>query len=193
MIELLFAVQNCPVTAAVVSSILVFIFTSLLFLTIGIFIGYFIHKHKFPIKTLSTPGLDKPSHTTTPPTNKHHVDQPNLKSSAKSIANPGLSEKKHAQITSSSAQLSHDQQQPTFPAPNYAPIHAKVEEHVQGFGMKKCEAYGLSSSSQSAVNINATTALAAQAGGQSTLVSRPEEHNYSPVQVISDNYVAFHK
>lgn len=97
------------------------------------------------------------------------------------------------QTASSSAQLSHDQQQPTFPAPDYAPIHAKVEEHVQGFGMKKCEAYGLSSSSQSAVNINATTALAAQAGGQSTVVSRPEEHDYSPVQVISDNYVAFHK
>ena len=135
-------------TAAVVSSIVVFTFTSLIFLTIGIFIGYFVQKHKFiaNLKSSSTP--DKPAHSTPP-------------------------------------RVPHDQ--PTVSAPEYAPIHAKgtlIEEHVQGFGMKKCEAYALSSNA-----MNTTVTL----GGQS-MASRPEEHAYSPVQVSSNsNYVSFHK
>ena len=51
-------------------------------------------------------------------------------------------------------------------APEYAPIHVTkgtVEEHVQGFGMKKNAAYA-----PSAVNTVAK-------GGQ----SRPEEHGYT--------------
>ena len=128
-----------------VSSILVFAFTSLIFLTIGIFIGYFVQKRKFTanLKSSSTPAQSTPPRV--PP---------------------------------------HDQ--PTAPAPEYAPIHAKgtlVEEHVQGFGMKKCEAYALSSQS----TVNATVPL----GGQTA--SRPEEHAYSPVQISSNNYVSFHK
>ena len=141
-------VQTCPVTAAVVSSIVVFVFTSLIFLTIGIFIGYFVQKHKFTANLKSSSFLDKRAHSTPP-------------------------------------RVPHDQ--PTAPTPEYTPIHAKgtlVEEHVQGFGMKKCEAYALSSQS----TVNTTVTL----GGQST-ASRPEEHAYSPVQVSSNNYVSFHK
>ena len=131
-------VQTSLVTAAVVSSIVIFIFTTLIFLTVGIFIGYFAHKWKFTPKSLSTP--DKSVHTT--PCAR---DQPSVSA-----------------------------------APEYAPIHATkgtVEEHVQGFGMKKNAAYA-----SSAMNTVAT------GGGQ----SQPEEHGYSPVQ-INNNYVSLLK
>jgi hypothetical protein len=161
-----YAVQSCPVTvAAVVSSIGVFIFTSLLFLTIGMLIGYFVHQRKFTAnlkKSLPAP-LDKPTAPTT---------TPNIPP--------------------------HDHDQPTFPPPEYAPIHAKgalVEQHVQGFGMKKCEAYAVATSaSQSTVNttVSARATPGGGGGGQGS-GSRPEEHTYSPVQISSgNNYVAFH-
>ena len=111
-----------------------FIFTALIFLTVGIFIGYFAHKRKFTAKGSSSPTLDKPAHMT-----RHTHDQPSVPA-----------------------------------APEYAPIHAKgtVEEHVQGFGMKKNQAYAPS---------------AVATGGQS---QRPEEHTYSSVQV-GNNYVSY--
>ena len=114
-----YTVQSCPVTAAVVSSITIFIFTALLFLTIGIFIGYFAQQRKFTARSSSSPSLDKPTHTI-PCT----CDQPSVSA-----------------------------------APEYAPIHAKgtLEEHVQGFGMKKNQAYAFS-----AVNTNTMAT-----GGQS--------------------------
>lgn len=140
------------------SSITIFIFTSLIFIIIGILIGYSIHKRKFTANlknSISTPP-DKPvtaAHTsdvTTPP------------------------------------RAPHDQ--PTFPPPEYAPIHANVEQHVQGFGMKKCEAYAPSSQSTAI-----TGASPGGHGGQSTGSGRPEEHGYSPVQISSsNNYVSFH-
>ena len=117
-----------------VSSIIIFIFTALIFLTVGIFIGYFAQQRKFVAKSSSSPTSDKLGHTT---------------------------------------RRTHDQ--PSVPAaPEYAPIHAKgtVEEHVQGFGMKKNQAYAPS---------------AVATGGQS---QRPEEHTYSSVQV-GNNYVSY--
>ena len=206
-------VQSCPVTAAVVSSIIIFIFASLTFLTVGVFIGYFIQKRKSTANLKSSPAKEKPytQNTTAPhthaPQNQPMVkrssisgsekpiqaaiaprapqNQPNLKSS--SISG---SEKPMPPTTAPHAPGSHDQS--TFPAPEYAPIHATgmlVEEHVQGFGMKKCQAYA-AASSQSTVN---ATATAAPGGGQST-ASQPAEHTYSPLQVSSsNNYVSFHK
>ena len=231
-----FTVQSCPVTAAVVSSIIVFIFTSLTFLTVGIFIGYFIQKRKFTANSKSSPTKEKPytQNTTAPHTQQNQPNlkssltsgsdkpiqpataprapqnQPNFKSSSNSESNkpkqaataphtpqnqPNLkrssssgSNKPIQAATAPHAPGSHDQS--TFPAPEYAPIHATgmlVEEHVQGFGMKKCQAYAASSQS----TVNATTT--APGGGQST-ASQPKEHMYSTLQVSSgDNYVSFHK
>ena len=79
--------------------------------------------------------------------------------------------------------------QPTYPPPEYAPIHVNVEQHVQGFGMKKCEAYA--PSSQSTVIAGASLVPGGH-GGQSTGSGRPEEHGYSTVQIsTSNNYVSF--
>ena len=121
-------------------------------------IGHFIHKRKFTANLKSS--------TSTPP------DKPATTA-----------------LTSDTTTTPHaPPDQPTFPPPEYAPIHANVEQHVQGFGMRKCEAYAPSSQS---------TAIAGASpgghGGQSTGSSRPEEHGYSPVQISSsDNYVLFH-
>ena len=83
------------------SSVTIFIFSSVIFFIVGYLIGYFVHKRKFIPKSVST--VDKPR-----------------------------------------AQLHNPPAQPSFPAPEYAPIHVKAtveQQQVQGFGMKKNEAY----------------------------------------------------
>ena len=133
-----FTVQSCPVTAAVVSSIMIFVFAALIFLTVGIFIGYFMQKRKFTPKSSPTP--DKTIHPI------HCArDQPSV-STAHEYAPVGL----------------------------HVAKGALVEEHVQGFGMKKNAAYA-----PSAVNMVAT-------GGQSR---QPEEHGYSQVQISSNHII----